>query len=556
MPAAAAVPAPCASPSPLPPPASDERRGCDILRIAPAAAAPPLFRRPQRRCVSASASAASGLSPIDVVTVDRDNFVKSKASLADALKSAAFVALDCEFTGLAREKQQGRSTLRSADERYLDLRRTLRGRLMHGEDKDGNRRQGYLVVQVGLSCFRWDAAAQKYDVQAFSFYVSPRPMSKTTGNVKVEHDLHFGCLASALTFLSNHGFDFNRWLNQGVPFMSRAAYNAEKERIGRGTHMDVPGELEDARGFLEVWEQVVQSGKPLVGHQCLLDLLYLWQQLEGPLPKSLSQFLQALGSRLQNMVDTKHILAAYPEDLLKAAETQLVRVRTQRISESSDPLLSAQERTCRDVVSLLNKGGGLKSLQLLEVYSLLEPLVRNQIPRLRGDINAHDAGADSYMTGVVFAALHSLIHRAQHPPTAEFLQRHHVDRGGGGGGSGSRAGASAAAPVPVPLDVGDPQSFSYANKLHVFASPFSINTAAAVAPMEETHATTVVVTPPAGGIIDNSRITQVFFEKNIFLKIITLSQHNIINTHAHRSSSPPPTPTPRSSGSTSSASPS
>ena len=440
-------------------------------------------------------------------SVDINNFETAKELLTATLNEATFVCIDCEFTGLKREKQQGRSTLRSADERYQEIRKTLRGKLIRGEEENSRvRKQGFLIMQVGLACFCWDATAGKYRVVAFSFYLTPKPVTgKDSTNVKVEHDLHFGCLSSALTFLSSHGFDFNKWLHTGVPFMSRTAYESERERVATKSlfsaqdHSNSYDTLQARKGFLCVWEALLQSGRPLVGHQCLLDILYLWQQMEAPLPKSLSQFLRDLSMQVSLMVDTKHLLTAYPDDLLTAVKIKLKRLQIEKLTNDGEALV-VQEKQCNELVRVLGGRNALKAMQLVDLYTLLEPLVADRIPPMQGENAAHDAGYDAYMTGVVYAAVHSIIHThggtaAPTAPSSDLVLKMHTSD------------------APSPL--GSPSSFSYANKLHVFASPFAINTFASVPPVDVTHTTTVVVIPPPGGSIDVNRISQVWKMKSI-----------------------------------------
>eukprot|EP01059_Diplonema_ambulator_P024298 TRINITY_DN4019_c0_g1_i3.p2 TRINITY_DN4019_c0_g1~~TRINITY_DN4019_c0_g1_i3.p2 ORF type:complete len:928 (+),score=345.93 TRINITY_DN4019_c0_g1_i3:3800-6583(+) len=458
-----------------------------------------------KRC---SSSVAEGIT---FKHVDVDNFSDVKGELKDALVRSAFVSLDCEFTGLEREKQQGRTMLLSSDERYSRLRRGLIGR-----GSGSHRKQGYLIVQVGLSCFEWDEARRRYNINAYSFYLSPRPLSRLTGNVKVEHDLHFGCMASALKFLSTHDFDFNKWMNHGVPFMSRAAYATERDKMElRRTHIDE--DLEEAKGFLDIWDLLLAARKPLIGHQCLLDFLYLWNQLEGPLPTHLSQFIRSLSSKVSLAIDTKHILSAYPHDLVAVLEGQIRRYQEERL-RTGQPDLEEKEAKCKEMLKHLKCGSNmLKSLPLEDLYTMMYPLMKDIIPKMSDrSLNAHDAGADSYMTGVVYAVLHSLLHTPATPPTADFILRNH---------SRGRSGTQ-------PL--GSPSAFSYSNKLHVFASPFSYDTVSEPPSFETTHSTTVVVVPPLGGMLDVNRITQVLSSFNPYADIFWIEFQRIAVVNLHR----------------------
>lgn len=70
--------------------------------------------------------------------------------------------------------------------------------------------KAFVITQFGLSCFE-ACGPGAYSARTFNFYVFPRPHGSW--------NKRFLCDASSLTFLSQHGFDFNKCIGQGVPFM-------------------------------------------------------------------------------------------------------------------------------------------------------------------------------------------------------------------------------------------------------------------------------------------------------------------------------------------------
>eukprot|EP00756_Hemistasia_phaeocysticola_P000269 Hpha_TRINITY_DN10187_c0_g1::TRINITY_DN10187_c0_g1_i2::g.131701::m.131701 len=292
--------------------------------------------------------------------VDATNLSEVRAGFEAAVKQATFIAFDCEFTGLHREQQQGGSVLQDMKTRYAGIRQTMFGgavfsgkcRVCHvdlieaaqfchhcgkpaqgrnnsqRQQQSGVRQQDFLICQVGLSLFTRTESG--YSVKVYSFYISPRPFSanadKAGGNVKIAHDIRFGALGSSLKFLGDHQFDFGRWINDGLPFMSRQLWTQEKEKLQQRGQFDV-SELEKAKGFLDVWDMVLSAGKPLVGHQCFLDILYLWHQLEGPLQKDLPELLREVSRKVRVTVDTKHMLTWYPRSLSSLLENTGMRAR-------------------------------------------------------------------------------------------------------------------------------------------------------------------------------------------------------------------------------------
>ena len=43
-------------------------------------------------------------------------------------------------------------------------------------------------------------------------------------------------------------------------------------------------------GFTKVIEEIIQSKKPLVGHNMMFDIMFLYQQFIDDLPETLSEF--------------------------------------------------------------------------------------------------------------------------------------------------------------------------------------------------------------------------------------------------------------------------
>ncbi len=48
--------------------------------------------------------------------------------------------------------------------------------------------------------------------------------------------------------------------------------------------------MQEALGFTQIWELLKGGNFDLVGHNCFLDLLYMYAKFEDPLPKSWAKF--------------------------------------------------------------------------------------------------------------------------------------------------------------------------------------------------------------------------------------------------------------------------
>ncbi|KAK8770181.1 hypothetical protein V5799_013354 [Amblyomma americanum] len=292
------------------------------------------------------------------------NFDRLAPEIEAAIASAAFVAIDTEFTGLVRGPDATPSLFDNIEERYAKLRHTV---------------TSYYVCQLGLCTFTQGPGENAYTAKAFTVYLCPRSF----GSV----DPEFSVQASSVEFLCQNGFDFNKCFYKGVPYANRAlrrvldAYLLNEQYLDKpglsklydsvrhwlnnndrskgssltltppdglsvpllmadlrarfpGLKLDimpeglkvtlpadcaqtkvaaqgrVPTEAElcaAALGFSRCFEALVSSGKPIVGHNMLLDLLMLYNQFCEPLPPSFAKFKAALNAVFPLVYDTKHM---------------------------------------------------------------------------------------------------------------------------------------------------------------------------------------------------------------------------------------------------------
>ena len=134
------------------------------------------------------------------VTVD--NFEELLPKIKDEISSASFVAFDCEFTSLHPDPRQNHknSLFDNMEQRYKKLTSSP---------------LPAIISQIGLSIFRQlpGSKADRYEARSYNFFVCPRSFAS------VDH--HFTCQASSLEFLTRHGFDFNKFLYQGIPSLNK-----------------------------------------------------------------------------------------------------------------------------------------------------------------------------------------------------------------------------------------------------------------------------------------------------------------------------------------------
>ncbi|GLC47457.1 hypothetical protein PLESTM_002076300, partial [Pleodorina starrii] len=188
---------------------------------------------------TADSSAADGKTA-PAVDVTRHNFEVMLPVVKRYLAACDYFAFDCEMTGLFLEGQT---------ENYLDDMQDRYSRYSAAA-------QSFVITQFGLSCFRRccdhegeqkgeqegegegegqgeqeggrggagpspssssspSSCPTRYLAATFNFYLFPRPQEGSAYGTS----RRFLCDAGSLSFLASQGFDFNRCIYDGVPFM-------------------------------------------------------------------------------------------------------------------------------------------------------------------------------------------------------------------------------------------------------------------------------------------------------------------------------------------------
>jgi poly(A)-specific ribonuclease len=144
--------------------------------------------------------------------VTRHNFHEALADIEKQLSmpSCRFAAIDTEFTGLTPNEKTREKVIDLLEERYNKVRQS-------GES--------FLITQFGLALVHVEdtstnASASKTWISCWNFYIFPRPYHNI--------DYRFLCQASSMQFMAEHGFDFNKFIRDGIPYLSRT--NEERAR--------------------------------------------------------------------------------------------------------------------------------------------------------------------------------------------------------------------------------------------------------------------------------------------------------------------------------------
>jgi hypothetical protein len=170
-----------------------------------------------------------------------------------------------------------------------------------------------------------------------------------------------------------------------------AARRAELEAAEGGEQLQEQL-VQSMLGFTKVFRHLGQAGKPLVGHNCLLDLLKMFRQFEGNLPPEYEDFKRDLHKLFPLIFDTKNICY----DLKK---------RAGRMRPELEKLLASSNLTT--LHRLLTEGPGRPHAPRL--------LPAEGFTRYEGRSAPHEAGYDALLAGGCFLGLAHLASSLEEP---------------------------------------------------------------------------------------------------------------------------------------------
>ncbi|EJW86356.1 CAF1 family ribonuclease [Wuchereria bancrofti] len=207
------------------------------------------------------------LSNIVVIEVNKENLSVTWPYLLLSIRNASFISLDLELSGLGIQKGW---LAKSLEERYDVIRKSAQSRS---------------VLSVGIATFQLvsrketDAKKKlKYRCQVF--------------NILTLCTVPFIVEADGFQFLSKHKFDFNRWINLGIPY-------------GNDT--------EKANTMKTLWHEVLCAAVPITLHNGLIDLAFIYQHFYSVLPETFSEFVVSvsdwflLSEGIPGLYDSKYI---------------------------------------------------------------------------------------------------------------------------------------------------------------------------------------------------------------------------------------------------------
>jgi len=214
-------------------------------------------------------NAMANFAKVPVVNVHKENLEKFEPVIVKNIQDCDFLGIDCELSGLGDRKKLNAPAI---DDRYKNTSLVAKTRS---------------IISLGLSMFKLLPNSTSDTVSHWTYSVK-------TYNLLVLCSEDYIVEPKSLQFLVQHGFDFSAQYKLGI------GYNRGNDDTDDKTATKQP--------LRELFTEIVKARKPVILHNGLIDLVFLYHNLWAALPSQLGTFIADIIEMFPaGIYDTKYI---------------------------------------------------------------------------------------------------------------------------------------------------------------------------------------------------------------------------------------------------------
>lgn len=212
-------------------------------------------------------------------------------------------------------------------------------------------------------------------------------LKATERNLAYEEEDQINYILSKLRQDESYEFDTSQ-LTFGAKYILHEEIKARFPNLNQ-THCIIDEIMLDLQGFSRIIQILVENEKPLVGHNCLSDMIRIYQNFIDELPIKYNAFKAAIHAVFPLIYDTKRIA-----------------FHSRRKLEEVEWLDLADDLRLTSLSELYQQLKNVKNKKKAFMYT---PQIRHSLKTKKysdGDEDfCHEAGFDAFMSGVVFIQL-------------------------------------------------------------------------------------------------------------------------------------------------------
>ena len=107
---------------------------------------------------------------------------------------------------------------------------------------------------------------------------------------KVSLDEHQRFLKHYLLFKISNSEKLKENLEVEGDIENPMAIVLKRSQEGRENNEEIERKIEEKVGFRRLWKEIYEQKVPMVGYNCMLDLMFMYSHFENKLPPTLTQF--------------------------------------------------------------------------------------------------------------------------------------------------------------------------------------------------------------------------------------------------------------------------